>query len=209
MNHLLSMWTNQGLHQVFRSKSLQSETAGASNSNENKREPQQIRQSSPEPTQVLQRQPTLPKMHAESFQWEKPWSIWQKKITRGARFVFTYQALSEDFAGQANAARSAFWRTLLGQLQWPKGTVSFWPCFGYPETQLEPGYFWRGVQLIKPRFLVFFGTQLREGLLYASDRYFPNGWPGLSLELRDPDALVADQANGVAETVRTLASILR
>jgi hypothetical protein len=114
--------------------------------------------------------------------------IWQTLLTRTepAPLVWTYAELGEDLIGFGNKARSACLRRIIGALQLPKGSSSFWPvCLNSPvedaafikklpfegskdtlqETDVDTPYFGEnvsffqaGLHFLAPRIVIMLGS---------------------------------------------------
>lgn len=101
---------------------------------------------------------------------EDPWKGFLAKIPSYPRTVWTYWELGTDFGGAADQRRSQLLRRLVGALEWPKGSVGFWPCTvlerGVLAAQCKP--FLAGIRRIQPPSLVVFG-QDRFATLFGSD----------------------------------------
>ena len=106
--------------------------------------------------------------------WPRPWRE-RLKATRPAPVLWTYWALGQDLYGAANAQRRDLLKRLLGDLQHPGGTHSFWPAalpspqdwerltaagaeHGPVELHAHAAAFWAGVDMLKARALVVMGS---------------------------------------------------
>ncbi|WP_243310816.1 hypothetical protein [Fundidesulfovibrio agrisoli] len=92
---------------------------------------------------------------------EAPWTDFLAKVPASPIFLFTYKALGADLAGGGSSERSALWRSIVGALSLPRGSVGFWPCLR-PGTEDDPvpaPQFGEGLRRIAPRVLVDFSAE--------------------------------------------------
>lgn len=90
-----------------------------------------------------------------------------KNTEPGCATLWTYAELGPDLMGNASADRSRLLKNIIGNLAWPKGSISFWP-FTVAENGrqlLKPDIFWLGVQALAPRSVIVFGQHVFEELL--------------------------------------------
>lgn len=98
--------------------------------------------------------------------WPAPWVALKNRRPLPPRpLVFwTYAGLGDDLMGTANAHRQQAIVRLLSALRHPGGTHVFWP-YALPEYAASvPSLFWSGVELLKPRVILIFGSEARDAL---------------------------------------------
>ena len=92
--------------------------------------------------------------------------------TRSAPLIWTYAELGEDLSGKGDQARSACLKQIIGSLQLPKGSSTFWPLrlTGYsasliaspeaPQTghNEQSRFFQEGLSLLTPKVVVMLGA---------------------------------------------------
>ena len=111
--------------------------------------------------------------------WPESWQALLAR-TRSAPILWSYPELGLDLSGRGSSERSACLREIIGKLQLPKGTSTFWPmpapeadesgvCEGPPRGSL----FAEGVRLLQPSVIVLLGIRAVE-------------LSGLELTLRTP-----------------------
>ena len=107
---------------------------------------------------------------------------WQELLarTRSAPILWSYPELGLDLSGQGSGERSACLREIIGKLQLPKGTSTFWPMpapgageSGVYEGIAQISLFAEGVRLLEPSVVVLLGVRSVE-------------LSGLDLALRTP-----------------------
>jgi len=84
--------------------------------------------------------------------------------TKPAPILWTYPELGLDLGGQGCPQRSACLRELIGKLQLPRGSSTFWPlCLDAEEdgtqAQVETGLFKDGLLLLEPKVVVLIGPR--------------------------------------------------
>ena len=91
----------------------------------------------------------------------EPWSGFLAKAPPRPRTLWTYWELGADFGGAADPERSLLLRRLVGALEWPKGSVGFWPCSLLDQGSLSPQVegFLAGMHRLRPPTLVVFGRE--------------------------------------------------
>lgn len=107
-------------------------------------------------------------------------AIWQSMFakTRPASILWTYAELGQDLLGSGSKARSLCLRDIIGKLQLPKGTSTFWPPtlninenepgFEHDPTpckmynSLEAHIFKQGLQELRPKVVVILGARTME-----------------------------------------------
>lgn len=104
--------------------------------------------------------------------------FWEKLKTgmvgRSPVMVWTYPELWNDLNGHPLKERSEMFKSLIKNLNWPKGTVSFVPMTevsGDGEVDC-PDKFWEVCAALDPQLVVSFGTRARDvlGLDPANER---------------------------------------
>lgn len=100
----------------------------------------------------------------------EPWRTFLGKIPLRPRSVWTYWELGADFGGAADPRRSQLLRLLVGGLDWPKGSVGFWPCSVLEQGELiaQPRPFLAGIRRMRAPALVVFGQERFAGLFAAT-----------------------------------------
>lgn len=97
--------------------------------------------------------------------WEEPWESLAGRFTP-APLLWTYSALGQDLLGDGDKSRSACLRDIIGRLQLPKGSSTFWPLLvpNAPEPVKQPGtsYFREGLALLRPQAVVMIGADAPE-----------------------------------------------
>lgn len=100
--------------------------------------------------------------------WPAPWLALKNRRPLPPRpLVFwTYAGLGDDLMGTADPERQQAVVQLLTALRHPGGTHVFWPYAlpGAPLLAESPSLFWSGVELLKPRVLLVFGSEARDAL---------------------------------------------
>lgn len=101
---------------------------------------------------------------------DAPWTDFLAKVPASPIFLFTYKALGADLTGGGSSQRSALWRSLIGALSLPRGSVGFWPCLdpGILDAEAPAAQFSEGLRRIAPRFLVEFSTEGEGGFTRCS-----------------------------------------
>lgn len=109
--------------------------------------------------------------------------------------VFTYWDLALDLGSSPDPARRDLWKRMLKGLDWPQGTVAFWPVCAVESgaALAKPVLFWRGVAEIGADTVAVFGK--RANLTLFPDRPYRHRsflFGGLRvLVLPEPDELAA------------------
>ena len=94
--------------------------------------------------------------------WPEAWrSLFLR--TAPAPIIWTYAELGDDLSGRGDKDRSACLRHIIGSLQLPKGSSSFWPVSlsGGETGEAVSGrerYFQEGLRLLKPGAVIFLGA---------------------------------------------------
>jgi hypothetical protein len=92
-------------------------------------------------------------------QWPRNWSALFSK-TRAAAIVWSYPELGADLTGNSDKERGLYLRTLIGALNLPKGSSTFWPLSLPDDGEDAPGLFFQlGLQLLQPRAVLLFGKE--------------------------------------------------
>ena len=113
--------------------------------------------------QTAIKQPEVP-LQLDATQWP---ALWQQAFAKAkpAPILWSYATLGEDLGGKANPARGTCLRGIIGSLQLPKGTSSFWsPAVLNAQGQLEESsaLFLSGVKLLNPKLVIAIGQDLLE-----------------------------------------------
>lgn len=94
--------------------------------------------------------------------WPEAWQSMWAKATAPCPIIWTYWSLGNDLGGNANPERGKLLRAIIGQLSLPKGSSTFWPVT-VPDSegtlQKDAKIFTAGVQRIRPRYLICFGSK--------------------------------------------------
>lgn len=93
--------------------------------------------------------------------WPEAWQALFAR-TKPAPVLWTYPELGLDLSGQGSKLRSAHLRELIGQLQLPRGSSTFWPlCLAAEEnaTKTEADIFKGGLILLQPKVVVLIGPR--------------------------------------------------
>ena len=97
--------------------------------------------------------------------WPERWQALFAR-TKPAPILWTYPELGIDLGGQGCAQRSACLRELIGKLQLPRGSSTFWPlCLdaehsdAQAQTQGQVGIFKGGMLLLAPKVVVLIGPR--------------------------------------------------
>ena len=93
--------------------------------------------------------------------WPEAWQVLFAR-TRPAPVLWTYPELGLDLGGQGDKLRSAYLRELIGKLQLPRGSSTFWPlCLASEDsgTKTEADMFKGGLLLLQPKVVVFIGPR--------------------------------------------------
>jgi len=97
--------------------------------------------------------------------WPESWQALFAR-TKPAPILWAYPELGLDLGGQGCAQRSACLRELIGKLQLPRGSSTFWPlCLDAEESgasaqaQTAAGIFKGGLFLLEPKVVVFIGPR--------------------------------------------------
>ena len=94
--------------------------------------------------------------------WPEAWqSLWVQAsaIAKQPAVVWTYAELGTDLRGQADAGRRQILRTLLAELDLPKGSHAFWPYCLPPGNAPEPEMFLAGLNRFRPGLVLLAGGQ--------------------------------------------------
>ena len=147
--------------------------------------------------------------------WGDAWTLCFSKAVP-APVVWTYHNLGADITGIGRSvARSELLRSLIGELQLPRGSSAFWPC-AVPSGESSvcvpsPGIFAAGLARLAPRLLVVFGKDALcdMGLPEDSISYFRHVFiQGKVVALfPSPEVLVQENARRIA-TVSLLRALL-
>ena len=110
-------------------------------------------------TTVMAAKQTEIPLQLDAKQWP---TVWQQAFAKAAPapILWSYAALGEDLGGKANPARGACLRGIIGSLQLPKGTSSFWaPAVLNGQGQLEgdASLFLSGIKLLRPKLVIAIG----------------------------------------------------
>lgn len=99
-------------------------------------------------------------------EWPAAWQAMWGKVRQPSPVVWTYWSLGDDLSGRANAERGALLRKIIGSLQLPAGSSSFWPV-ALPEQGSDEGselvaapeIFLAGLRRVRPRYCITFGSK--------------------------------------------------
>lgn len=113
-------------------------------------------------------QPTASRLQAA---WPAPWDRCWSKVPENARIVWTYLDLGRDLCGAGDKARGGLFRSLLGHLNWPKGTTAFWPlcCPDGGCMLTRQDLFWDGIAILDVKHVACFGADALSLLLPGAD----------------------------------------
>lgn len=96
-------------------------------------------------------------------EWPKQWQMYWSKVTIPSPVVWTYWSLGDDLSGHSDPQRREVLKKLIGSLNLPRGTSSFWPvsASGQNANELEaaPEIFLAGLRRLRPRYSVVFGSK--------------------------------------------------
>ncbi len=99
-------------------------------------------------------------------EWPARWQAIWAKVRQPSPVVWTYWSLGDDLSGRANAERGALLRQIIGSLQLPAGSSSFWPVALPEEAQdagseliAAPEIFLAGLRRVRPRYCITFGSK--------------------------------------------------
>lgn len=134
--------------------------------------------------------------------WPPPWDTYLDRVRPGARVLWTYFELAQDYA-QPNDARRRLWAGLLAGLDWKAG---FWPVSEIRRGRLlgRADLFWRGVEHLQVPLVVCFGQRAHQVLFPGKDYVFRRATcgpvrlltlPGPSALLTEPEALAFARAS--------------
>lgn len=101
--------------------------------------------------------------------WPAPWDAYWSKVNPMSQTVWTYRDLAVDLSGQPDPERRNLLSRLIKSLAWPGGSITFWPysvLHGDRPLRCSFSLFWRGVSIIRPKFLVSFDKE-------PHDHFFP------------------------------------
>lgn len=101
--------------------------------------------------------------------WPDPWDRLLPQSNQKIISIWTYFELAHDVGGSPSPERRTLWINILGSLQWPKGSILFWPFNVYSGEQLlsRIDTFWEGVHYLQPSHIVLFGRR-------AFETFFPS-----------------------------------
>lgn len=96
-------------------------------------------------------------------EWPEQWQGYWNKVQIPSPVVWTYWSLGDDLSGHADAKRREILKKLIGSLNLPRGTSSFWPvaASGVVAGDLTPApeIFLAGLRRLRPRYSVVFGSK--------------------------------------------------
>lgn len=96
-------------------------------------------------------------------EWPQQWQAYWSKVSIPSPVVWTYWSLGDDLSGHADPQRREVLKKLIGSLNLPRGTSSFWPvaASGQNANELEaaPEIFLAGLRRLRPRYSVVFGSK--------------------------------------------------
>ncbi|MEZ0574699.1 hypothetical protein [Halodesulfovibrio aestuarii] len=96
-------------------------------------------------------------------EWPELWQSYWSKVQIPSPVVWTYWSLGDDLSGHADPKRREVLKKLIGSLNLPRGTSSFWPVAACGEAAGEltpaPEIFLAGLRRLRPRYSVVFGSK--------------------------------------------------
>jgi len=102
-----------------------------------------------------------PKSHdpREDIPWDRVWEKYEPVLARQGKTMWTYWDLGYDLGGRPDPRRRKLLKTVMDQLNWPKGSIAFWPMAYLQGDELlpNPDFFWRGVRKAGARGVVCLG----------------------------------------------------
>ena len=109
----------------------------------------------------------------EDIPWDHIWESYEPALARQGKTLWTYWDLGYDLGGRPNPQRRKLLKTVMDQLNWPKGSIAFWPMAYLWGDELlpNPDFFWRGVRKAGARGVVCLGRRAF-GALFP-DKDFP------------------------------------
>ena len=158
-----------------------------------------------------------PNPFADSATWPEPWRLVFAKV-KPAPLAWTYHELGADLSGlPGGEQRAALFRSIIAELQLPRGTSTFWPT-AVPMEQgnaascaARPELFSAGLALLAPRIVVVFGKQALEDMDLPTDAVglFQQRMVGGRLLIHVPAIdMLLDDAAQVRSTVSLLRAVL-
>jgi len=126
--------------------------------------------------------------------------------------VWTYARLADDLTtATCSQQRRQLFKKILQALNWPRGSVFFWPFGIYAGTTFvpRPDVFWPGVSGLAPKYLLCFGQQAVDALC-PQRPVNASAFTQDTLQvfvLPDPDQMLPDNRELKRSVWRTLTSI--
>ncbi|MDY7002319.1 MAG: hypothetical protein SVS15_11145 [Thermodesulfobacteriota bacterium] len=95
----------------------------------------------------------------EGIPWDRIWERYEPTLAQSSTTVWTYWDLGYDLGGRPNPDRRKLLKSVMDALNWPKGSIAFWPMAYLEGDELfpNPDFFWRGVRGAKARGVVCLG----------------------------------------------------
>ncbi|WP_243439418.1 hypothetical protein [Fundidesulfovibrio soli] len=173
--------------------------------------PQKTPVASPESVSDNDVRPNAPS--AQTVPFESPWTELLAKVPPSPVFLFTYKTLGSDLTGSGSTQRSSLWRSLIGALSLPRGSVGFWPCLlpGMEGADAPAPQFAEGLRRIAPRFLVEFAPEGEGGFTRCS-LSDPNAASGLNISYflaPSPEELLLSGPEGCNTMARQLLELMQ
>ena len=142
----------------------------------------------------------------------EPWKTLWTKAHSPCPTVWTYARLADDLTtATCSQQRRQLFKKILQALNWPKGSVFFWPFGTHAGTSLQPrpDIFWPGVAELAPKYLFCFGQQAVDVLCPqrpVNATAFTQGSIQV-IVLPDPDQMLPDNRELKRSVWRTLTSV--
>ncbi|MDY7000444.1 MAG: hypothetical protein SVS15_01515 [Thermodesulfobacteriota bacterium] len=144
----------------------------------------------------------------EDIPWDRVWERYELVLARRGKTVWTYWDLGYDLGGRPNPDRRKLLKTIMDKLNWPKGSIAFWPMAYLWGDELfpNPDFFWRGVRKAGARGVVCLGRR-------AFDTLFPDkDFSGRTFTLNNvrvlalpgPAEIAAGSSDSMKRTLDTL-----
>ena len=125
---------------------------------------------SPQPDSApVSNQPQAAASRGQDF--PAPWAGFLKYTKPTAKVVLTYMELGLDLGGQSDPRRRNVLKNLQAHLNWPPGTINFWPVAALNAGALQPdrAMFWRGWELWRTPYIACFGEEALKVILPDAD----------------------------------------
>ncbi len=140
-----------------------------------------------------------------------PWDEFRPKLVTPSRTVWTYWELGQDFGPNPDDARRELFKTIIKHLNWPGGSIAFWPLSFESGGALiaNKGSFLRGVRETGAGTVICFGQKAFK-TLFPRERYGlgRHSLPGLTvIALQGPGAMLGGDAQAKRQVWDTLRSL--